>query len=214
LPLLMVLPPAAPPAAADTAGLEEEGRPPVVTATPPPPSGPGISLQAGGGVVSYTRNAVDVITDAGGAWDVRVVIGTRRLFAVDLAYIGLANPINLPQADGATLVGHGAEAALRVKLPIYIETAYMTPFLSAGLGWLHYGVVDGALAAPAFQGTDDVATVPLGGGFTVGDGHLFLEVRATYRFTFFDDLARSGDSRDRRGQLGHWLLGASIGVAL
>src|SRR2546428_396781 len=41
-----------------------------------PSSGPNISVQAGGGVLDY-RSGLSAITNAGGAWDVRAVIGAR-----------------------------------------------------------------------------------------------------------------------------------------
>jgi hypothetical protein len=54
-----------------------------------------------------------------------------------------------------------------------------------------------------------VATVPVGGGVAVGLGHLLLEGRVVYRFTFFDDLLaanhQDGDLRSTTavGSLGY-----------
>src|SRR2546428_14041839 len=52
-----------------------------------PSSGPNISVQAGGGVLDY-RSGLSAITNAGGAWDVRAVVGARSPIAVEAAYIG------------------------------------------------------------------------------------------------------------------------------
>ncbi len=197
--------------AADTPSAEFA--PPMVSAPArpwAPPPGPGISIQGGGGVVDFARAQMQVLTRTGGYWDARLVVGTRRVFAIETAYIGSAHPMMATElSNNATLIGNGAEGLMRVNLPLYVDHAFITPFVIAGLGWMHYAVNGADVMGETMANSDDVAVVPVGGGLSIGQGHLFFEARFAYRFTYFNDLL--GQVSPREDNLRNWTLGANVG---
>jgi hypothetical protein len=57
--------------------------------------------------------------------------------------------------------------------------------------------------------SDDVVTIPVGGGVTIGYQHLYLDTRFAYRFTSYEDLLSAvGRTRD---QLRQWTFGGNFG---
>ena len=56
---------------------------------------------------------------------------------------------------------------------------------------------------------DDVLTVPIGGGVTIGYRHLYFDTRFTYRITQYEDMI-PGNTEGAR-QLRHWAFGANVG---
>ena len=141
-----------------------------------------------------------------------MVMGLRRFFGFEAGYVGAAHPLSDPGLGaGATLMGHGAEGALRLNVPLEWDSSYITPFAFAGLGWQRYRIRGGNGAGEGrFMGrADDVAVIPVGGGVAMGHGHLYVDARAAVRFTEFDDLLR--DPASSQGQLRQWTFGASVG---
>jgi hypothetical protein len=194
----------------------QPGPNPAVSSRAPEPvrgRGPGIAVQAGGGIMYFGSSQMQDFTESGGYWDARLVTGMHRILAFEVAYVGTANALTAPGVDsGSTLVGHGAEGAFRLNIPLLTrEGAYFTPFAFLGLGWQHYGIINGDTNGAVLAGGDDVATVPVGGGFAIGYGHLFLDTRFTHRFTEYEDLINAGGGGRSRDQLGQWTFGGNFG---
>jgi hypothetical protein len=173
----------------------------------------GIGLQAGGGVVSFARREMRDVARAGGYWDVRVALGLRQVAALELAYVGAAHSLDpFAAGAGAALVGHGLEGALRLNVPLTLagkgkNGVFLVPYGLAGLGWMHYHTTGGANDGTVLAQSDGVATIPLGGGVSVGRGHLYLDTRFTYRLTTYEDLVVEGSGSHLR----HWTYGGSVG---
>jgi hypothetical protein len=166
----------------------------------------GESLTVGGGVTNFIEDSIRNITDTGGFWEARLGLGTRFWIGVEGAYVGSARKIRTTGVD-TNLVSHGAEGNLRINYPASGGNLLIEPFVFGGLGWTHFRVNGLRASTATLRSTDDILTVPVGGGLTIGYNHLLLEGRFTYRQTFNDDLVRGGD-----GTLKSWAAGASIGV--
>jgi hypothetical protein len=165
----------------------------------------------GGGIMSFGSPQMQSVTRTGGYWDARLVLGLRKFFAVELAYVGTANPVLPPAVEtGGTLVGHGAEGDLRLNVPIIgREGAYLLPYGIVGLGWQRYRIINGDATGDVLAAGDDVLSVPVGGGITIGYRHLYLDSRFTYRFTQYEDMI-PGNTRGA-DQLRHWSFGGNVG---
>jgi hypothetical protein len=172
----------------------------------------GISLGLGGGVTNYVGSEMTSATDVGGAFELRSTIGTRLYFAGEAAYIGSRRNINAANVNGVFggsphIFSNGLEGALRVQYPVYTGAWMIEPFAFGGLGWTHYGT-DEVVSSSELRASDDVLTVPFGGGVSAAWNGLFLEGRFTYRPVFNQDLlVRSGSSVT----LDNWSAGALIG---
>lgn len=176
-------------------------------------AGAGAALQAGGGIMNFGSSQMQELTSAGGYWDVRLVLGMTRMFGFEAAYVGTANAVTAPGVvGGSSLVGNGAEGALRLNIPIVTrDGAYFIPFGVAGMGWQHYRIVNGTTTGAALAPDDDVLTIPVGGGLTIGYRQLYLDTRFTYRFTQFENLI-AGSERTN-DQLRQWTFGGNFGYA-
>jgi hypothetical protein len=170
----------------------------------------GLGVQGGGGVAGFSNRQMQALTDHGGYWEARVTAGLRQIFALEVAYLGAANPIGAEGVGtGASLVGHGGEADLRVNLPLVSEESFMAPYVLGGMGWMHYRVAGASNDGTMLASADDIAVLPVGAGVTFGHGHLYLDARAVYRFTAHEDLVRTPDASS--GQLRQWTVGGSVG---
>jgi hypothetical protein len=188
---------------------------PALSSGAPPPRTPsyrklGIGLQGGGGVVGFSNSEMRQLAEHGGYWDARLAVGLKQIFAIELAYIGAVHPVDAPGlGSGANLVGNGAEGDLRINIPIIQDRAFVAPYVLGGLGWMHYNVSGAPNDGSMLASTDDIATIPVGAGITVGHGHLYLDARFVYRFTAYEDLVRAPDHGDN--QLRQWTFGGSVG---
>lgn len=159
---------------------------------------------AGGGVAHYFSGAVRDAVDTGGAWDLRLGFGSRTFVGAELAYAGSARKAG---RLGTNLFTNGAEAALRLQYPYALGTWLVEPFAFGGAGWTHF-----SLSSPtgvALRNTDDVFTVPVGGGVMLAYGRVLLDARFTYRQTFDENLIRDYDGS--AAKLSSWAVTASVG---
>jgi hypothetical protein len=156
-----------------------------------PPSGLeaiGLGVSLGGGVAGFTDDEARDLADVGGAWDVRVAVGTMLPVAFEGAYVGSAQNIDVFGLDTDTfLVGNGLEGNLRFQLP----TKYVTPYVMVGLGWTHYSLTNTDTNNSLLEDNDDVITMPLGIGltaFSVFGGTFDLRgvIKPTWQDTMFD----------------------------
>jgi hypothetical protein len=174
-------------------------------------AGPGFALQVGGGLMNFGSSRMQELTQTGGYWDARMLLGLRRVVGLELAYVGTMNPVIAPDmGPSASLVGHGAEGDLRINIPVIgAEGSYVVPYALAGLGWQHLQLRNADARGTALAPSDDVVTIPVGGGVTLGHGHLYLDARFTYRFTQDEDLLATNNGGSN--QLGQWTFGGNFG---
>ena len=181
-------------------------------------SGFGTSLQVGGGVFGFTREATRNFMDTGGSWTARLVLGTRMPLAVEAAYIGTANDISALGLDAdALLLGNGAEAALRWNIVSTflgsMDTGYgrIDPYVFGGIAYKHYNLINEDFNTSSINDSDDVGEVPMGGGIAWNMGGFSLDLRGEYRWSFSDNLV-SGISNNNNNQLSNWNASARLGV--
>jgi hypothetical protein len=158
----------------------------------------------GGGVTQFTDSDVKDAVDVGGAWDVRVGVGSRYFLGVEAAYVGSFRG----GKNGANdLMTNGAEGILRVQYPYVRQGWLVEPFAFGGVGWNRLSVRD---APPGIEDSDDIGVVPFGAGVTLGRGKLLFDARFTYRTSFAEDLAVAASGA--KASFDNWAVNASIGA--
>jgi len=169
----------------------------------------GGGLFVGGGFEDFTDNNLRSMTGVGGYWSARIVGGMRRIVGVEAAYIGNARDIDaLGLSGSARLISNGAEGALRLNIPIvsWNQMSLIEPFGFVGLGWSHFNVTTSRVNTSDVASSDDIMTVPFGGGFAFGYGGFVADARFTYRKTYYNNLVSGG------GNLDSWGAGGQIGL--
>jgi hypothetical protein len=151
-----------------------------------PPSVMGIEASVGGGAVGFIDTAVRNNVNTGGAWDARLTFGSRLPIAIEGAYVGSTQTIDvLGLATNARLMGNGVEGDLRLNFTNY----KVQPYIFGGAGWTHYQINNTATNTSDISNHDDVGTVPLGAGLSIRPGQVFLiDIRGTYRAVFNDTM--------------------------
>jgi hypothetical protein len=161
----------------------------------------------GGGFEDFTHGNLRSMTGAGGYWTARVVGGMRRIVGLEGAYVGSARTIDALGLDGnARLISNGLEGALRLNVPIVSpnQMSLVEPFGFIGLGWSHYNVTNTNMNMSDVASSDDVMTMPFGGGIAFGYGALMADARFTYRKIYNNALVpgRNLDTWGVGGQIG------------
>ena len=170
-------------------------------------SRPGRRIFVGGGFEEFTDNGLRSMTGGGGYWSARIVGGMRRIIGLEAAYVGNARNIDALGLDrNARLISNGAEGAVRLNIPIvsWSQMSLVEPFGFVGLGWSHYNVTNTNINMSDVASSDDIMTVPFGGGLAFGYGGLLADARFTYRKTYNNDLV-TGQNLDT------WAVGGQIG---
>jgi hypothetical protein len=174
----------------------------------------GVGMMFGGGVTDFASPTVREMTGTGGAWDVRLIFGQREVLALETAYVGSAHYISANGLDSdAMLVSNGAEGVLRLNIPVIDHGSIIEPFGFVGLGWSRYELTQTAYNSSSISTVDNVMEVPYGAGLTMGSDGFLVDIRFTYRATYYDNMMRlasatnSGDNM----KLDSWSLGAHIG---
>jgi hypothetical protein len=172
----------------------------------------GISIQGGGGVTNFTKSREQEVTGLGGSWEVRAVLNTRLVPALEIAYVGSARGVNGGLFDGAGLVGNGVEWTFRLNAPFLRRGVLLEPFAFVGLGWDHYSLTNSPVQpGPLLKQTSNVGVVPAGAGMAIGYKGLMAEARFTYRPAFDDGDLPIRFVSDRASDLDSWKLGFMAG---
>ena len=177
-----------------------------------------LGVSAGGGISEFANTNVRDITDVGGAWTARIIVGTRSPVALEAAYIGTANQISTLGLDTSTLVANGAEGALRlqvVNVPLNrSESILLKPYLLAGFAWKHYELSGADFNTSSVQDNDEVFEIPLGVGLAWNFGRFLADQRFDYRPAFSNDLVGTlgQGNEDDDNSLQTWSLSARVGV--
>jgi hypothetical protein len=167
-------------------------------------SGLGEYFLVGGGVSDFRDRALRDRLDTGGSWDARVGIGSRFYLGAEAAYVGSYRSF---KGSASNLAMNGAEAIVRLQLPVASGAWLVEPFAFGGIGWDHLSVRQ----APAgVNDSADIGVVPFGAGVTVGYGRFLVDARFTYRSTFNDQVGLAPGTTTT--DLSHWTAGASVGL--
>lgn len=192
---------------------------PVVVTTPPPVvveeeedtlERYGIMIALGGGVSGFTDDTMRDTTNDGGAWGVRLGIGTRSPIAFEAEYFGSAQQIDaLGLENDAVLVGNGVQGVARVNL----LDMNIQPFLFGGVAWRHYNLSDEGINTSAVNDTDDVLEIPMGGGIGLKYRGFLFDARGEYRYVTEENLMPSSNDLGDQAKLHRWGVTGNIGYA-
>lgn len=165
-----------------------------------------MSVTAGGGVVGYSNDETNDFIDTGGAYQVRLQVGSRSMLGLELAYVGSANDIEALGLDpDATVLGNGVEGALRYNITV----TKWQPYLLVGAAWKSYSVVnDNFNTSATVNDSDGVFEVPLALGLTwhqapAGENGLVADARLDYRLSAGNDLL--GGANGGGPDLNNWV---------
>ncbi len=165
-------------------------------------------MLGGIGVVGLTGIDARRATGTGATLSVRTHIGTRQTAALELAYFGSLQSINVFGLDpNALLVGNGAQADFRVNL----ATETWQPYLIAGFGFRILQVSNADFNTSSVLLHDTIFEVPMGGGLAWRHDGLVLEGRLSYRIALGDQLL--GTAGQSHG-LDSWVANAFVGWEL
>lgn len=181
-----------------------------------PASRIGVLLEAGGGVTNYAQQQLRDMTSVGGEWDVRLALGTRSFVGGEVAYVGASNRLNaFGASDNSSLMRNGIETELRINLPLALgRRLLLEPYLHGGVGWTRFDLVHTDVNLTTLSRSDDQLVVPVGAGFLLGFHHLGLDLRGTYRPTFYDNLVRLATNGNGNRGADNWSLNLNIGYEL
>jgi hypothetical protein len=205
-----------------------EETPPAPVAVAPPPPEPqyetapgyhytsviGMALLVGGGFQDFTSGNAKALTAGGGSWDARIVAGTKSFVGLEAAYVGSANNVRniLGNNVSSSLIGNGLEGALRLQVPIMMGYSMVEPFGFVGLGWTNYRVTNNRIATSDFSTrSDNVMTVPLGGGVAYTYKMFTVDARASWTPTYYNNIIINNPGSSNN--LNHWGIGGNLGVA-
>lgn len=164
-----------------------------------------VSVTTGGGATNYFGTALNSTTDAGAAWDARVTLGSHSILALEAAYMGSTNNIDMQSgAQHGRLDSHGVDGDLRFQLPTVVQ-----PYVFGGVGYNHMSVTQTSAPSNAgpLSGEDNQVTVPAGAGLTGYIGkHATVDLRGTYRF-----IPDNGLTEMSTRNLHQWIAQAHVG---
>jgi hypothetical protein len=175
----------------------------------------GFAFQVGGGVTAFSRQETRDTFGTGGYWDARAILGHRSFLGAEVAYVGSARDATAGGLTGnSRLLGNGAEAAVRVNLPIEQQRLLVEPFVFGGVGWTYYQVVNETSNASNVKDHANALSIPFGAGISAAYDHFTVDARFTYRSVFDDKLVPlTGGDRDHE-DLQNWSAGLTVGYEL
>ena len=145
--------------------------------------------------------------DPGAAWDARFTFGAHSAIALEAAYVGSTNNIDLATGtQHGRLDSNGVDGDLRLQLPTMVQ-----PYVFGGVGYNHMSVTQTSATSNAgpLAGHDNQVTVPAGAGLTGYIGrHATVDVRGTYRFIPDNNLTEMSTRN-----LHQWVAQAHVGYA-
>jgi hypothetical protein len=167
----------------------------------------GVGLLVGGGFNDYTNGRLQSVTGNGGYWTARVVAGTREYVGMEAAYLGDARSITgLGLSNDSRLISNGLAGNLRINIPIARGASLIEPFGFVGVGWSHYTVTNNNVQLSDVVSSDNVLTLPYGGGLELAYKGFMADARFTYTQTYYNNLTETIG-----GNLNNWGVGGQIG---
>jgi hypothetical protein len=174
-----------------------------------PPSGAGIGFLLGGGLTNFTASAVRDATELGGAWDARLIFGTRSIFGLEAAYVGSVNNINSFGLSGNTkLIGSGVQGLARINF----TTTALQPYLVGGAGWKHYALSGERFNVSNIKNDDNIVEIPMGAGIAYHNRGFMLDARGMYNYAINSNMFQNQNPGvDGPGDLHNWGARLSLG---
>jgi hypothetical protein len=167
----------------------------------------GVGLLVGGGFNDFTNSHLRSVTGDGGYWTARIVAGTREYVGMEAAYVGDARGINgLGLNNDSRLISNGLSGNLRINIPIARGASLIEPFGFVGVGWAHYTVTNNNVALSDVTSSDNILTLPYGGGLEYAYRGFMADARFTYTQTYYNNLTETVG-----GNLNNWGVGGQIG---
>ena len=167
----------------------------------------GVGLLVGGGFNDYTNGRLQNVTGDGGYWTARIVAGTREYVGMEAAYLGDARSITgLGLSNDSRLISNGLSGNLRVNIPIARGASLIEPFGFVGVGWSHYTVTNNNVQLSDVISSENVLTLPYGGGLELAYKGFMADARFTYTQTYYNNLTETIG-----GNLNNWGVGGQIG---
>jgi hypothetical protein len=169
----------------------------------------GLAVTVGGGAGDFIGEDMRDMTGVAGAWDARVIFGTKQIVGVEAGYLGSLQSIDALGLDtDAQLMSNGAEALVRLHfLPGMIQ-----PYAFAGAGWRRYDLTNVETNTSSVTEKDDVFEIPVGLGVSFRYEHLLIDVRGAFRPSFDDDLVPSTNEEEESAlSLDTFQFGARVG---
>lgn len=174
----------------------------------------GLAFQLGGGVTGFSRQQTRNTFGTGGYWDARAILGSRSFLGAELAYVGSARDATASGLTGGALLGNGAEAAVRVNLPIEQQRLLVEPFLFGGVGWTYYQIVNEDSNSSNVKDHANALSIPFGAGVSLAYNHFTVDARFTYRTVFDDKLVPLTGADRSHEDLQNWSAGLTVGYEL
>jgi len=149
-------------------------------------------IMAGGGYASFGAKGLRDITQNGGTWDARFILGMHTVLGAELAYVGTANELNgrMPGINNnAWIASNAFEGNLRLATPA-LRLVPVQAFAFGGAGYNRFSLnnVNGFNSSP-LRGSDNTFVLPFGGGVQGNIGqHVTVDGRFTYRAIFDENL--------------------------
>lgn len=162
----------------------------------------GMGASVGGGVVGFTGKDMRNVTDVGGSWTARLIVGTQIPIGFEAAYLGTAQNIQT-LTQGSALLANGFEGNLRLN----ILTGMWQPYVFAGIAYKHYSIVNPDRQLSSAAEDDDVGEVPVGAGLAFRYNQFLADARIDVRPAFESDLIAGLDT----ASLTNWNLNARVG---
>ena len=167
----------------------------------------GVGLLVGGGFNDFTNSHLKSVTGDGGYWTARIVAGTREYVGMEAAYIGDARSISgLGLNNDSRLISNGVSGNLRINIPVARGASLIEPFGFVGVGWSHYTVTNNNVQLSDVISSDNVLTLPYGGGLEFAYKGFMADARFTYTQTYYNNLTETVG-----GNLNNWGVGGQIG---
>lgn len=178
----------------------DSGVPPLITPL-------GMAVSVGGGIIGFLDDDAREVTDTGGSWEARFIIGTRKMLAAEVAYTGAGHWLEaLGLSRNALLISTGIEGLARFN----ILTNQWQPYLVAGIGWRRYDVTNSGFNNSAVSDSDDLLEIPFGGGVAFRSRGVILDMRLLFRAAADSDLIDATQTGEE-GELHTWETSLKVG---
>lgn len=134
----------------------------------------GLQVEVGGGAQGFLDSDATSITDPGGSWTARAVVGTRSHLAFEGAYVGSAQALDaIGVADKANMMSNGIEGLVRVN----ILTGALQPYVGAGYTWRHYRITNSSFNLSSVADRGNVSEIPVAAGLAYRFRPFVLDTR-------------------------------------
>jgi opacity protein-like surface antigen len=144
-------------------------------------TGLGMDAEIGGGVQRFIDVGARSITNVGGNWTARLILGTRSHLGAEAAYVGSAQGMNvLGLSDSAVLVSNGVEGALRFNM----LTGDWQPYALAGYTFRRYTIQNAAVNTSSVLNADNVSEIPVAVGIAYRVQGFVADLRFNYNNAF------------------------------